>query len=155
MQLRYRAICGWLMRAEFSNPVHFHCSPLVSRIYLDSLSTVYTPTSDGSRETLRIRRSCPSAWCSGSVGSTRLDSARVDLPATGDEYRDCEKNLERILRYVLRYFLSSFFLPFFNLANNSLHHPPYKNSIIEMKDSLSRDESPRSDCRRKVTFLRL
>lgn len=153
MQLRYRAICGWLMRAEFSNPVHFHCSLFSYEIYLDSLSTVYTHRLPMVAERLRISRTAPilpERRRSGSVGSTRLDSASRWQAASIEIARNFETFLTRV---------SYFF--FLNLAIThaitreqistrcSPRRPSYKNSITQMK--MRRVTNPD----RKVTFLRL
>lgn len=124
MQLRYRAICGWLMRAEFSNPVHFHCSLFSYEIYLDSLSTVYTHRLPMVAERLRISRTAPilpERRRSGSVGSTRLDSASRWQAASIEIARNFE---------TLSY--SRFVFLFFKSRNNSRD-----NSITNIDSSFT------------------
>lgn len=120
MQLRYRAICGWLMRAEFSNPVHFHCSLFSYEIYLDSLSTVYTHRLPMVAERLSISRTAPilpERRRSGSVGSTRLDSASRWQAASIEIARNFETFLTRVSYF---FFLNLFFKSRNNSRDNSI-----------------------------------
>lgn len=110
MQLRYRAICGWLMRAEFSNPVHFHCSLLVRNLSRFPIYRIYTPTSDGSREASHFPNSADLTRAP-TFGLGRLDSARLGFPMTSGEYRDCEE--------FWNFSYSRFVFLFFKSRNNS------------------------------------
>lgn len=129
------------MRAEFSNPVHLHCSLL--EIYLYSLSTVYTPTSDGSREASYFPNSTDLTRAP-TFGLGRLDSARLDFPTTVSRLRRILKVFDvRYLLYFVFLFKSLIAITHDNsiiiktcvVRNRSIRHIPYKNSITEMKNS--------------------